>query len=107
MEYEQWLKQQQKEQQMMQYDCSVKYEESQSAVSSTATTQGATNTQDEVDRAAVEAQMLREQQELEKLKLEEEHRQMEQKRIEEERIRMEQEELEKLKLEEEHRQMEQ
>ena len=40
MEYEQWLKQQQKEQQMMQYDCSVKYEESQSAVSSTATTQG-------------------------------------------------------------------
>merc|ERR1719245_2875334 len=95
MEYEQWLKQQQKEQQMMQYDCSVKYEESQSAVSSTATTQGATKTQDEVDRAAVEAQMIREQQELEKLKLEEEHRQMEQKRIEEERIRMEQEQRER------------
>jgi len=57
--------------------------------------QCATKTQDEVDRAAVEAQMIREQQELEKLKLEEEHRQMEQKRIEEERIRMEQEQRER------------
>merc|ERR1719245_1789852 len=57
--------------------------------------QCATKTQDEVDRAAVEAQMMREQQELEKLKLEEEHRQMEQKRIEEERIRMEQEQRER------------
>jgi len=108
LEYEQWLKQQQKEQQM--FECSVKYEEKAEESSSSVNHQGTTKTQDEVDRAAVEAQMLKEQ-EMEKLRIEEEKRLQEQKmKAEEEQRRIEEEQqrereiAEQKRLEEEQRQ---
>jgi len=73
--------------------------------------ESATVTQDEVDKAAAEAQMAKEQAELEALRVEEEKRALEQKMMEEEQARLEQEQREKeiaeqKRIEEEQRQRE-
>merc|ERR1711963_171415 len=127
LEYEKWFKTQEKEQQDLEYDCSVKYEATttnkqqaeiiqKSSVKEVATHAQMTQNNDEVDRAkrAAEEQQMRLEQEKKEMEMKQEQQRMEQMKREQEMIKeqqlreqqREQELMEKQRREQEQREQE-
>jgi len=127
LEYEKWFKTQEKEQQDLEYDCSVKYEATttnkqqaeivqKSSVKEVATHTQMTQNNDEVDRAkkAAEEQQMRLEQEKREMEMKQEQQRMEQMKREQEMIKeqqlreqqREQELMEKQRREQEQREQE-
>merc|ERR1712088_1187178 len=103
LEYEKWFKTQEKEQQDLEYDCSVKYEATttnsqqaeiiqKSSVKEVATHTQMTQNNDEVDRAkkAAEEQQMRLEQEKREMEMKQEQQRMEQMKREQEMIKEQQ-----------------
>jgi len=107
-EYEQWFKTQEREQQALEYDCSVKYEATATASKAQSTQQSSTQevathtkitqNKDEVDRAKMEQvkrekEIREEQQRVEQMKREQEMKQQQMRQEQERQLALEQQRL--------------